>query len=117
MGESCCILWVVLGLLISPVSMPLFFKLNYMAQQTAVEWLEQEIDKVWKGDIMYMELPRDIYYKLIKNAKEIEKEQIVHAYRHGANDEFEHWMHNEKRVTAIGYYNRAYKRIYNHNKR
>ncbi len=42
-----------------------------MAQQTAVEWLEQEIDKVWKGDIMYMELPRDIYYKLIKNAKEI----------------------------------------------
>ena len=79
-----------------------------MAQQTAVEWLEQEINKVWKGDIMYMELPRNIYYKLIKNAKEIEHQQIINAYKNGANNEFEHCIHNEKRITSLDYYKETY---------
>ena len=50
-----------------------------MAQQTAVEWLDKEIDKVWKGDIMYMELSRNIYYRLLEQAKKMEKEQIINA--------------------------------------
>ena len=74
-----------------------------MAQQTAVEWLEQEIDKVWKGDIMYMELPRSIYYRLLKQAKAMEKEQIIDAYQEGE------YISNNK-INAEQYYNENYKK-------
>jgi hypothetical protein len=59
-----------------------------MSQQTAVKWLEQEINKVWKGDIMYMELPRDVYYRLLEQAEAMEKEQIIQAYRDGIDIDF-----------------------------
>ena len=66
-----------------------------MAQQTAVEWFYQRI------------LAEDIK-SVFEQAKAMEKEQIVDAYRNGANDEFEHWMNNEDRITSVGYYKRTY---------
>ena len=73
-----------------------------MAQQTAVEWLLKQIEnKNGKEFTSY-------YTEFIEQAKAMEKEQIVDAYRNGANDEFEHWMNNEDRITSVGYYKRAY---------
>jgi hypothetical protein len=73
-----------------------------MAQQTAVEWLLEQIEnKNGKEFTSY-------YTEFIEQAKAMEKEQIVDAYRNGANDEFEHWMNNEDRITSVGYYKRAY---------
>jgi hypothetical protein len=67
-----------------------------MAQLTAVEWLE------------YLYREGMLIEKSFDMAKAMEKEQIVDAYRNGANDEFEHWMNNEDRITSVGYYKRAY---------
>jgi len=78
-------------------------------QQTAVEWLEQEIDKVWKGDIMYMELPRNVYYKLLEQAKAIEKEQLNKCYNHGSFS----LIDNGHGDTFEQYYNE----MYNHSNR
>jgi hypothetical protein len=79
-----------------------------MAQQTSVEWLEQEINKVWKGDIMHMELPRDIYYRLVEQAKAMEKEQIIDfasevSYGIGVTKD-------EMKNVAEQYYNQTYKK-------
>lgn len=75
---------------------------------TAVEWLEQEIDKVWKGDIMYMELSRNIYYRLLEQAKAMEMEQITKAFADGQetpinNPTTPHYSNEE-------YYNDTYKK-------
>jgi hypothetical protein len=67
-----------------------------MAQLTAVEWLE------------YLYREGILIEKSFDMAKDMEKEQIVDAYRNGANDEFEHWMNNEDRITSVGYYKRTY---------
>jgi hypothetical protein len=77
-----------------------------MKKQTAVEWLDKQIDKVWKGDIMYMELPRNIYYKLIEQAKEMEKQQIKDAYQEGDWDEY---YIEENKIWSEQYYNETYK--------
>lgn len=73
-----------------------------MAQQTAVEWLQN----TWFNypDLCTYEKIQEWF----EQAKAIEKEQIVDAYRNGANDEFEHWMNNVDRITSAGYYKRAY---------
>jgi hypothetical protein len=76
-----------------------------MAQQTAVEWLEQEINKVWKGDIMHMELLRDVYYRLLEQAKAMEKEQIEEAYQAGDGDAYNL---EETKTWAEQYYNETY---------
>ena len=79
-----------------------------MEKQTAVEWFVQQLEEsgidIGNGIKMAYPIPYDIY----KEAKAMEKEQIVDAYRNGANDEFEHWMNNEDRITSVGYYKRAY---------
>jgi hypothetical protein len=67
-----------------------------MTQLTAVEWLE------------YLYREGMLIEKSFDMAKAMEKEQIVDAYRNGANDEFEHWMNNEDRITSVGYYKRTY---------
>ncbi len=69
-----------------------------MAQQTAVDWFYNAIQKNTLINLS----------TLYEQAKLMEKEQIVDAYRNGANDEFEHWMNNEDRITSVGYYKRAY---------
>ena len=61
-----------------------------MAQQTAVEWLENELKK-----IPFIK-PQDAF----EQAKAIEKEQINKAYANGANDR----LHNK----INEYYNETY---------
>jgi hypothetical protein len=78
-----------------------------MAQQTAVEWLVEQMEKD-SYQILFGKLNASI--ETIEQAKAMEKEQIELAYKNGANDEFEHWMNNEERKTSIGYYKRAYKK-------
>ena len=60
-----------------------------MAQQTAVEWLIQE-------------LQLEGYPFIIKQAKAMEKEQIEEAYLNGCS-----------RVTPYGYYNDSAEQYYN----
>jgi hypothetical protein len=76
-----------------------------MKQQTAVEWLESEINKY----IDYYEGKRDAMpYSLthlqnaILQAKQMEKEQIKDAFDEGENREF------YKRPQAEQYYNETY---------
>lgn len=51
-----------------------------MKKQTAVEWLQAEIDNKDMGEI-----PMWIY-EFIEKAKAMEKEQIVDAYKQGQHD-------------------------------
>jgi hypothetical protein len=57
-------------------------------QQTAVDWLEKEQDNLFisyqKG---FMSAGRFVFlqYKLFKQAKEMEKEQIINAFWNGDN--------------------------------
>jgi len=49
-----------------------------MKEQTAVEWLEKEFNKLEATVGVY-----GIMYSLIDQAKEMEKEQIMEAYNNG----------------------------------
>jgi hypothetical protein len=56
-----------------------------MKQQTAVEWLEQQIgSKIADANIR---ISAHKFYELINQAKEMEKQQIINAFRNG--DSFE----------------------------
>jgi len=61
--------------------------------KTAIEWLEEQM-KTW-GD-----LPRWMRDDIVKQAKEMEKEQIINAY----NDGFQY-----ETTQGIYYYNETYK--------
>ena len=69
-----------------------------MKQQTAVEWLINQLHKKQYGD--YPELS---YNKMFDQAKEMEKQQIADAYESGQNE------------TANGYYIRLGEQFYNKN--
>jgi histone acetyltransferase (RNA polymerase elongator complex component) len=68
-----------------------------MAQQTAVDWLMSEM---LKPD-MYK-----IWPTLLERAKEMEKEQIINAWRNGDNDS----MYNSRQLDndAEQYYNETF---------
>ena len=55
-----------------------------MEKQTAVEWLEMQIVKLEKD----YAIPHKIY-KLCEQAKEMEKQQIIDAYRSGKINQLE----------------------------
>jgi hypothetical protein len=66
-------------------------------KQTAVEWLQAEIDNKDMGEIpMWV-------YEFIDQAKEIEKEQIIDAYSNNG------WNEEDTRANAEQYYNETYK--------
>jgi hypothetical protein len=68
-----------------------------MAQQTAVEWLEHNI----QSDMNFMEI-----MGLIRQAKAMEKEQIKNAYWNGTTD-----MEKEDALLmAEDYFNEYYKK-------
>lgn len=73
-----------------------------MAQQTAVEWLINKIEQ----DQMYKALSQREWVEVFKQAKQIEKEQIIHAWREGDNDS----MYDPKELDqqAEQYYNETY---------
>ena len=52
-----------------------------MKQETAVEWLEKEFNKLEATVGVY-----GIMYSLIEQAKEMEKQQIIEAYKQGQYD-------------------------------
>jgi hypothetical protein len=63
-------------------------------KQTAVEWLAKELLR---------EHPTQTNHDVIKQAKEMEKEQIINAYKEGVNGT----------KLAEQYYNETFKNIYN----
>jgi hypothetical protein len=65
-----------------------------MAQQTAVDWLENELKK-----IPFIK-PQDAF----EQAKVIEKEQIAEAYRKGVEED----VYNNPLKTGNEYYNEQY---------
>jgi hypothetical protein len=71
-------------------------------QQTAVEWLEQEMLK-----------PNLSMKEILEQAKEMEKEQIKNAHERGQSDEKDYWDIGDKvgvrfMVKSEQYYNQAY---------
>ena len=69
-----------------------------MAQQTAVEWYYDQTVVYGKTN----------YAELLEQAKQMEKEQIIHAWREGDNDS----MYSPKELDkqAEQYYNETYER-------
>ena len=68
-------------------------------KQTAVEWLEDEINKV----LSHLPLERDGVKMLIQQAKAMEKEQIEIAYKMGRHS------HKVDKFYAEQYYNETFK--------
>ncbi len=83
-----------------------------MAQQTAVEWLDNELWKL-RLKLRGVEISLDIYceqeVKLIEQAKEMEKEQIVIAHGTKSNGRLKNdgqFIIGE--ITGEQYYNETY---------
>jgi hypothetical protein len=64
-----------------------------MAQQTAVEWFKNEIPEMFRDD--------PYWRKLLEQAKAMEKEQIMNAYRTG-------WINYLPKKDSEEYYNETY---------
>jgi hypothetical protein len=83
-----------------------------MAQQTAIEWLEQHLkeleNKVFNFEVSPLESPV-IREDLYKQAKAMEKEQIIDAYENGVGDENERNLSGQF-TNAEQYYNQTYKK-------
>ena len=69
-----------------------------MKKQTAVEWLELELDKLPLVDIL----------EVFRKAKAMEKEQIIAAYRNGRKDEDTAYYDAFFQRTCEDYYNKTY---------
>jgi hypothetical protein len=72
---------------------------------TAVEWLEREIIKRFKRSVSHYtdsEWSFDMITKLSKQAKEMEKQQIINAYYYGNQDL------NYKKGSADQYYKETF---------
>jgi hypothetical protein len=65
-------------------------------KQTAVEWLEKEFVKLESTIGVH-----GVMYELMEQAKEMEKHQIIDAYRFGIQDEYV--------IGSEQYYNQKYK--------
>lgn len=72
-----------------------------MAQQTAVEWLMQNIDKTLPNFI-------EAWRVEFEQAKKIEKEQITNAYRHGQNNGYMYRDGGSDIINMEHYYNETY---------
>ncbi len=67
-----------------------------MKEQTAVEWLINELS-------MNVDFPYGVPKRVIQQAKEIEKEQIIESYKAGV------WDLGCKSADSEEYYNRTFK--------
>ena len=77
-----------------------------MAQQTAVEWLIKEIQNRQNGivDTLPVLSTDELYAK----AKQMHKQQVIDAYKHGQKNEFSHVMVGKILITGEEYYNQTY---------
>ena len=66
-----------------------------MEKQTAVEWLVEQINKHWDNEDVNSD-------ELIKQAKEMEKEQIMNSWVKG--------VISDDNMTAEQYYNETFKK-------
>ena len=68
--------------------------------QTAVDWLVEHLTAIG-----HLEIPQgsNIVTAIISEAKAMEKEQIIDAYKEGCGD----WISNDK-IRGIQYYNETY---------
>jgi len=64
-------------------------------KQTAVEWLEKELKGVYESDY---------FNRLLEQAKEMEKEQVINARQSGIDATI-----NGKSISNIDYYNETFK--------
>ena len=64
-------------------------------KQTAVEWLEKELQLYYEGE------SKLVYYEIIEQAKEMEKKMIMNSWVRG--------VISENNVTAEEDYNKTYK--------
>jgi hypothetical protein len=78
-----------------------------MNKQTAVEWLHETFVKATQTEL------KDNVNLFFKQAKEMEKEQIISAYRTGCEKTIVYEIKKQenddvKRLTSKGYYNETY---------
>lgn len=71
--------------------------------QTAVEWLIKQVNHQFWGNVM-IDIPKEV----IVQAKAMEKEQIINAWRNGDNDSM--YSPQELDQQAEQYYNETYER-------
>lgn len=72
-------------------------------KQTAVEFLEEQLFELRNPTLNQIEI--------IKQAKELEKEQIEHAFCDGADDEYEHHINGSIRKNSEQYYNEIFNKL------
>lgn len=84
-----------------------------MSQQTALEWLKMKLEDIQsQNEYANPYNPEPISYKyimfLVDHALEMEKDQIINAWRNGDNDS----MYEPKQLDeqAEQYYNETYKK-------
>ena len=72
-----------------------------MRKQTAVEWLQEAMSNKLSSEI------GPYFLDLFENAKEMEKDQIIEAYREGRTDQHSGMEKFYNRSSAM-YYNQTY---------
>lgn len=72
-----------------------------MANKTAVEWVHDEIEKIWKHDVDFDEIR-----KIIDQAKEMEKQQII-DFAYEIADELAYDVYSKKVIEDI--FNKTFK--------
>ena len=75
-------------------------------KMTAVQWLVKHLSE--RGYIQAPSFGHSIIDKAIKQAKQMEKEQIEDAYADGVDDEYEYHINNEPRKNTEEYYLKKY---------
>ena len=71
-----------------------------MAQQTAVEWLIEQISEKQPNGFYVIDTLEDVK-RIFEQAKQMEKEQIVKAYSNGSNDRLKNRINDQ-------YYNETF---------
>ena len=72
-----------------------------MANKTAVDWVHDEIEKIWKHDVDFDEIR-----KIIDQAKEMEKQQII-DFAYEIADELAYDVYSKKVIEDI--FNKTFK--------
>mgnify|MGYP000429196251 CR=1 FL=1 len=77
-----------------------------MAQQTAVEWLQDNCFETYLDGKIYCN-GKEITYE-IQQAKAMEKERIVNAWDDGSETEYQYHVNGEFRKCSHDYYNETF---------
>lgn len=75
-----------------------------MEKETAVEWLEKELQLYYEGE------SKLVYYEIIEQAKEMEKEQIINACNQTDFEDINGMGIHETITKGEEYYNETFKK-------